>query len=75
MFDLIISIVVLAAVALIAGAIVLWRRGVRKQAALMALLAFVMIGNAAIWLAPMKDGTTPAERAADAVQQDQANRN
>ena len=63
MFDFILSIVILAAIALVAGAVVLWRKGIRKQAGLMALLALIMAINAAIWLAPMDDGTSPAERA------------
>ncbi|APE29190.1 hypothetical protein [Aurantiacibacter gangjinensis] len=70
MFDLILSIIILAAIALFIGAVVLWRKGVRKQAGLMALLSFVMIANAAIWLAPMEDGTTPAEHAAGAVEEE-----
>ncbi|MFB0613233.1 hypothetical protein [Aurantiacibacter poecillastricola] len=72
MFDLIISIIVLAAVALAVGAFVLWRRGVTKQAMLMAILAFVMIANAAIWLIPMEGGGTPMEAAASAVAEDEA---
>ena len=64
MFDTIISIVVLAAVALVAGAAVLLRRGEKKKAGLMAILAIVMILNAAIWLIPDADGDNLAEAAA-----------
>lgn len=64
MFDTIISIVVLAAVALVAGAVVLLRRGEKKKAGLMAILAIVMILNAAIWLIPDADGDNLAEAAA-----------
>lgn len=67
MFDLIISIIVLAAVALAVGAFVLWRKGATRQAMLMALLAFIMIANVAIWLVPMDDGNTPMEAASQAV--------
>ncbi|MWV27731.1 hypothetical protein [Aurantiacibacter rhizosphaerae] len=67
MFDLVISIIVLAAIALAAGAFVLWRKGVTKQAMLMAILSVVMFVNVAIWLVPMKDGDTPMEAAVDAV--------
>lgn len=62
--DIILSIVVLAAVALIACAIFLWRRGEVKQARLMLLLALVMIGNVLIWAVPDADGTAPMDRAA-----------
>ncbi len=72
MFDLVISIIILAAVALAAGAFVLWRKGVTKQAMLMAILAFVMIANVAIWLVPMQDGATPIEAADAAIAQDEA---
>lgn len=56
MFDFVLSLVVLAAFALFAGAVFLLRRGNRKQAGLMVLLALVMILNAAIWMVPTKDG-------------------
>ncbi|RIV87598.1 hypothetical protein [Aurantiacibacter zhengii] len=72
MFDLVISIIVLAAIALGAGAFVLWRKGITKQAMLMALLAFVMLANAAIWLVPMDDGQTPIEAADSAVAEAEA---
>ena len=71
MFDLVISIIVLAAIALAAGAFVLWRKGVTKQAMLMAILAIVMIVNVAIWLVPMNGGDTPIEAAADAVAEEE----
>lgn len=65
MFDFVISIVVLAAVALIAGAVALYRRGIRKQAGLMVLLAAVMLVNAAIWLVPTESGESLADTAAE----------
>ncbi|VVT19703.1 hypothetical protein [Erythrobacter sp. EC-HK427] len=64
MFDVIISIIMLAGVALVAGAVALWRRGNRKNAGLMALLAAVMFVNVAIWLLPTADGETLADAAA-----------
>lgn len=64
MTDLIISIVVLAAIAMSAAAVVAWRRGNRKQAGLMALLVLTMAANVAIWLAPTSDGDTLAGAAA-----------
>lgn len=61
----ILSVVMLAALALLAGAVVLWRRGIRKQAGLMLALAVVMIVNVLIWTLPDSDGTAPIERAAE----------
>ena len=61
MFDFVISIVILAALALVAGAVALYRRGIRKQAGLMVLLAAVMLVNAAIWLVPTENGESLAD--------------
>ena len=58
--DTVLSIVVLAAVALTIGAIYLWRRGgVTRQVWLMLLLVVVMIVNVLIWTLPGADGTAP----------------
>lgn len=65
MLDLILSIVVLAAIALAIGAFVLWRKGLNRQAMLMAILAFIMVANVAIWLVPMDNGTSPADVVAE----------
>jgi hypothetical protein len=66
--DTILSVLVLAAVALVGGAILLWRRdGLKKQVWLMLLLALIMIGNVLIWTVPDKDGTAPIDRAAEGV--------
>jgi len=62
--DTVLSVVALAAFALVAGAIYLWRRGVRKQAGLMLVLAVVMIVNLLIWPRPGAGGTAPIDRAA-----------
>lgn len=60
--DLTLSILMLAAIALMAGAGFLWfKRNERKQASLMALLALIMIANIAIWLVPTSNGESPAE--------------
>lgn len=64
MFDLAISLVILAALALGGGAIFLYRRGQKKQAGLMALLVLIMVANVAIWLMPTADGDSLAETAA-----------
>lgn len=66
--DLILSALMLVAVALVAGAFFLWRRdGMKKQVWLMLLLAMVMIGNVLIWTVPDKDGTAPLDRAAEGL--------
>ena len=66
--DTVLSILVLAALALIAAAIWQWRRGgSQKQVWLMLLLAAIMIANVLIWTIPNKDGTIPLDRAAEGV--------
>lgn len=67
MTDLVIPIVVLAAILLVAGAFVLWRRtGEAKQPVLMVVLAVIAIGNVLLWTVPTADGTSPIEQAAAA---------
>ncbi|HYD25059.1 MAG TPA: hypothetical protein VEB68_09685 [Croceibacterium sp.] len=64
--DTVLSLVVLVAIALVAGATYLWRRGgARKQAWLMLVLAVVMIANVLIWTVPQSDGTAPIDRAVE----------
>jgi hypothetical protein len=64
----VLSMLVLAAIAMIGGAILLWRRqGASKQVWLMLLLAVIMIANVLIWTVPDKDGTAPLDRAAEVV--------
>ena len=60
--DTVLSVVVLAAIALVAGAVYLWRRGRRQQAGLMLVLAVVMIVNVLIWTVPDSGGTAPIDR-------------
>ena len=51
--DFVLSLVMLAAIALVIGAAWLWRRGgARRQAWLMLVLAGVMLANVAIWSLP-----------------------
>ena len=66
--DLVLSLLVLASIGLVAGAIVLWRRnGASRNVWLMLVLAGVMIANVLIWTLPDKDGTAPIDRAAEGV--------
>lgn len=58
--EAVLSILVLAAFALLAGAAWLWRKGgAQKQAGLMVVLALVALLNVAIWTVPQSDGTAP----------------
>ena len=62
--DAVLSVVMLAALALVAGAFWLWRkRGADKQVWLLLLLAVVMIANVLIW--PKSGGTIAVDRAAE----------
>jgi len=63
--DAILSVLVLTAVALVAGAIWQWRRGgATRQVWLMLVLAVVMIGNVLIWTIPDAGGEALVDRAA-----------
>jgi hypothetical protein len=63
MTDIVLSIVMLAALALVAGAVVLWRRtGQIKQPALMVLLAVIAVLNVLIWAVPSPGGEAPIEQ-------------
>lgn len=62
MTDIVLSIVMLAALALVAGAFVLWRRtGEVRNPALMVLLAVVAVINVLIWTLPTPGGKAPIE--------------
>jgi peptidoglycan/LPS O-acetylase OafA/YrhL len=54
--DTTLSIMMLGAIVLVLGAVVLWRRGVRRQALLMLLLAAILAGNVALWVVPNEQG-------------------
>lgn len=63
MTDIVLSIVMLAALALVAGAFVLWRRtGEVKNPALMVLLAVIAVANVLIWTVPSGSGEAPIEQ-------------
>ena len=61
--DLVLSILVLTALALVCGAVVLWRRRQRQQALLMLVLAGVMAVNVGIWVLPDEAGEAPIGQA------------
>lgn len=57
--DTVLSVMVLACVALLLGALALWRRGgQRKQVMLMLVLAAIVAANVAIWVVPDQQGKT-----------------
>ncbi len=55
------SIVMLGAILLIIGAVLLFRRGQRRQAGLMVVAALVALANVAIWTIPDSSGNAPVE--------------
>lgn len=63
MTDAALSLAMLTALALLAGAVFLWRKGERQRPALMAVLAAVMITNVVIWSLPTTHGETLAASA------------
>ena len=59
----VLSIMVLAAIALAGGAAYLWNReGMRRQAVLMLVLVAVIAGNVALLVVPNSEGTAPVSR-------------
>ncbi|MEP5937268.1 MAG: hypothetical protein ABJ239_02980 [Erythrobacter sp.] len=66
MMNIVLSIVMLAAIALFVGAIVMWRRGAPpKQPLLMILLALIALANVAIWTVPDSSGDAPIDQVDD----------
>jgi hypothetical protein len=59
----VLSILMLAAIAMVAGAVILWRRrGATKQVWLMLVLAVVLAANVAIWAMPSDGGIAPVQQ-------------
>ena len=59
----VLSILMLATIAMVLGAVYLWRqRGTSKQIWLMLVLAVVLAANVAIWVVPSRDGTAPVQQ-------------
>ncbi len=62
MIELVLSLVMLTAFALVAGAFVLWRRtGEIKNPALMIVLALIAIANVVIWSLPVGEAGSLAD--------------
>ncbi len=62
--DTVLSILVLATIALIIGAIAMWRRGGQsRQIWLMLVLAAVIAGNVLVWVVPDSTGKAPVSQA------------
>ncbi|MFU7527809.1 hypothetical protein [Qipengyuania sp. ASV99] len=62
----VLALVMLAAIALVIGAFVLWRRtGEAKQPVLMVLLALIAVANVLIWTVPDGSGVAPIEQVPD----------
>lgn len=64
MLDAALSLMMLAAIALVGGSVFLLRRGERKRPMLMLTLAGIMVVNLIIWTLPDRSGTTLAGAAA-----------
>ena len=61
--DLALSLLMLTALAMLGGAVYLWRsRGERQRPLLMALLAVVMLVNVGIWTVPDASGEALTQR-------------
>jgi membrane protein DedA with SNARE-associated domain len=58
----VLSILVLAAIAMLLGAAMMWRKGDRKRAMLMVLLAIIAATNVAIWTLPDASGEAPISK-------------
>ena len=54
MGDILLSIAMLGAFALLGGAFLVFRRGDRKHGLLMLIAALVVFANVAIWMVPIK---------------------
>ena len=63
MSDLVLSLLVLGALAMCGGAWLAWQRQDRKRAALMLIAAAVMAVNVGIWTLPTSDAPTLADSA------------
>lgn len=63
MITTVLSLLTLAVLLLLAGAVLQWRRGERRKALLLVILALVAGINVAIWTVPYESGEAPVARA------------
>ena len=64
MINVVLSLLMLAAFALLAGAYFLWRRsGDTKRPLMMVVLAIIAVANIAIWTVPDSSGDAPVDTA------------
>ncbi|MEY4707624.1 MAG: hypothetical protein RJB58_1347 [Pseudomonadota bacterium] len=65
MITTVLSLLTLAVLLMLAGAVLQWRRGERRKAVLLVILALVAGINVAIWTVPYGSGQAPVARAGD----------
>jgi hypothetical protein len=66
--DLMLSVMMVGAFALVVGAILRWRRdGFVRHVWLMLIAAVVILANVVIWSIPVEGGGAPSERAASGL--------
>lgn len=65
MITTVLSLLTLAVLLMLAGAALQWRRGERRKAVLLVILAVVAGVNVAIWTVPYDSGEAPVVRASD----------
>lgn len=63
MITTVLSLLTLAVLLMLAGAILQWRRGERRKAVLLVILALVAGVNVAIWTVPYDSGEAPVTKA------------
>ncbi len=63
MLSTVLSLLAFAVVITLAGAALQWRRGERRKAVLLVILAIVAAMNLAIWTVPYESGEAPVARA------------
>ncbi|WP_066555618.1 hypothetical protein [Croceicoccus bisphenolivorans] len=66
MSDIVLSLLVLGALAMLGGGWIAWKKGDRKRAVLMVIAAAVMALNVAIWTIPTPEDTSLTEAAREA---------
>lgn len=65
MITTVLSLLTLAVLLMLAGAVLQWRRGEWRKAVLLVILALVAGINVAIWTVPYDSGQAPVVRAGD----------